>query len=79
MANADEERIVMEIEAGLQDDEDGSLKASVAAGIDEQLAAVDAALKAGVPPDEYHRLAKIKSGLESANVILDRTWAHFHQ
>ena len=79
MANADEERIGMEIEAGLENDEDGSLKASVAAGIDEQLAAVDAALKAGVPPDEYRRLSKIKSGLESANAILDRTWAHFHQ
>ena len=79
MANGGEDRIVMEIEAGLKDDHDGSLRATVASGIDEQLAAINATLRQGVPPAEYEKLDKLKSGLESASLILERTWSHFHR
>ena len=50
-----EEGLVMEIEAGLRDDGDGTLRAAVGSGIDEQLALVDAALRKGAPPAEYAR------------------------
>lgn len=79
MANEGEERIVMDLEARLKDDRDGSVRSEVAAGIAEQIAATDATLKMGVPPAEYQRLNTIKSGLESANLILDRIWAYYHR
>ena len=78
MANVEQEKIVMEIETRLKEDRDGSLRSSVAAGIDEQIAGIDTALKRGVPPAEYERLTTLKSGLESASLILDRTWSHYH-
>ncbi len=79
MADTGPERIEMEIEARLREDKEGAVLAAVAAGIGEQLAAVDAAVRRGAPPAEYARLAAIKSGLEAARVILERTWAHFHR
>lgn len=79
MAEPDTERIEMEIEARLRADAEGTLRAAVDAGIGEQLAVVDAALGRGAPPAEYQRLAAIKSGLESAKVILERTWNYFHR
>ena len=78
MANGEQERIVTEIESRLKDDRDGSFRASVASGIDEQLVAVDAALRKGAPRDEYQKLQKLKAGLESARDILERTWSAFH-
>ena len=62
MANEGEERIVMDLEVRLKDDQDGSVRSEVAAGIDEQIAAIDASLKTGVPPAEYQKLNTIKSG-----------------
>ena len=79
MANEDQERIIMELEARLEEDADGSLKSSLAAGIDEQRAAVEAKLRGGAPPDEYQRLEKLKAGLASASLILDRTWSYYHR
>ncbi len=79
MADAGEEKIVMEIEALLKEDLDGALKSSVASGIDEQLRTIDAALRQGVPPDQYQELSTLKDGLESANLILDRAWSFFHR
>ena len=79
MANEGEERIVMDLEVRLKDDRDGSLRYEVAASIAEQIAATDATLKKGVPPAEYQKLATIKSGLESANLILDRIWSYYHR
>ena len=78
MANEGEERIVMDLEVRLKDDQDGSVRSEVAAGIDEQIAAIDASLKTGVPPAEYQKLNTIKSGLESANLVLDRVWSYYH-
>ena len=79
MARQEEERIVMDIEARLKDDRDGSVRCEVAAGIAEQIAATDAMLKEGVPPAQYQTLNTIKSGLESANLILDRIWSYYHR
>ena len=79
MADAGQEKIVMEIEALLKEDRDGALKSSVASGIDEQLRAINAALRQGVPPDQYQEHVKLKDGLESANLILDRAWSSFHR
>ena len=79
MANEGDERIVMDIESRLKDDQDGSLRSEVAAGIAERIAAIDATLKSGAPPAEYQRLNTIKSGLESANLILDRVWSYYHR
>ena len=79
MARQEEERIVMDIEARLMDDRDGSLRSELAAGITEQIAATDAMLKQGVPPAQYQALNTIKSGLESANLILDRVWSYYHR
>lgn len=79
MANEDQEKIMMDLEVRLKEDADGSLKSSVAAGIDEQRAAVEAKLRGGAPPDEYRRLEKLKAGLDSASLILDRTWSHYHR
>ena len=78
MANEEPERIVTEIESRLRDDGDGSFRASVASGIDEQLVAVDGVLRKGALPEEYQELQKLKAGLESARDILDRTWSAFH-
>ena len=79
MANEGEESIVMDLEVRLKDDRDGSLRSEVAAGIAEQVAAVEAALNKGVPPAEYRKLNAIKSGLGSANLILDRIWSYYHR
>ena len=79
MANEGEERIVMDLEVRLKDDRDGSLRSEVAAGIAEQMAVIDATLREGVPPAEYRKLSTIKSGLGSANVILDRIWSYYHR
>lgn len=79
MANEGEEGIVMDLEVHLKDDRDGSLRSEVAAGIAEQMAVIDAALKQGVPPAEYQKLNTIKSGLGSANLILDRIWSYYHR
>ena len=79
MANEDGERIIMDIEARLKEDAEGSLKSSLAADIDEQRAAVEARLRKGAPPDEYQRLSKLKAGLASASLVLDRTWSYYHQ
>ena len=79
MANEGEERIVMDLEVRLKDDRDGSLRSEVAAGIAEQMAVIDATLKEGVPPAEYQKLNTIKSGLGSANLILDRIWSYYHR
>ena len=51
MVEKGEERIVMDLEARLKEDRDGSLRSQVAAGIAEQIAATDATLKKGAPPD----------------------------
>lgn len=79
MANEGEERIVMDLEVRLKDDRDGSVRSEVAAGIAEQMAVIDATLKEGVPPAEYQKLNTIKSGLGSANLILDRIWSYYHR
>ena len=79
MANEEQERIIMDIEARLKEDAEGTLKSSLAAGIDEQRAAVEARLRGGAPPDEYRRLEKLKAGLASASLILDRTWSYYHR
>lgn len=79
MANEAAEQIVMDIEADLKEDPEGSLKSSVAAGIDAQLAEIDAKLKKGVPPAEYERLKTLKSGLASASLVLNRTWSFYNQ
>ena len=78
MADTDQERIVTQMESRLRDDGDGSFRTSVASGIDEQLAAIDAALRKGAPPEEYQKLRKLKAGLGSAREILERTWSSFH-
>ena len=78
MANEGEERIVMDLEARLKDDQDGSVRSEVAAGIAEQIAKIDAIVKKGAPPAEYQKLNAIKSGLGSANRILDRIWSYYH-
>ena len=69
----------MDLEVRLKDDQDGSLRSEVAAGIAEQMAVIDATLKEGVPPAEYRKLNTIKSGLGSANLILDRIWSYYHR
>ena len=79
MVEKGEERIVMDLEARLKEDRDGSLRSQVAAGIAEQIAATDATLKKGAPPTEYQQLNTIKSGLESASLILDRVWSYYHR
>lgn len=79
MANSEEERIVMDIEVSLKEDADGELRSSVEADIDEQLATVDAAMRRGAPPAEYTRLAALKTGLESARLVLVNAWSHFHR
>ena len=79
MVEKGENRIVMDLEARLKDDREGSLRSQVAAGIAEQIAATDATLKKGAPPAEYQKLNTIKSGLESASLILDRVWSYYHR
>ena len=79
MANETEDRIVMDFEARLKDDRDGSLRSEVAGGIAEQIAAIDATLRKGASPAEYQKLTTIKTGLESANLILDRIWSYYHR
>ena len=78
MANEAEERIVMDLEARLKDDHEGSLRSEVEAGIDEQLKAIGSKLTKGAPPSEYQKLNTIKSGLESSRIILNRMWSHYH-
>ena len=79
MANEEQERIIMDIEARLKEDAEGSLRSSLATGIDEQLDAIEATLHKGAPPREYQRLTTLKTGLASARLILDRTWSYYHQ
>ena len=79
MANESEERIIMEMESRLKEDNEGTFKSGVAAGIDEQIAAVDAALGKGVAPAEYERLSALKTGLVSASLVLENTWSFYHQ
>ncbi|MDD9982551.1 MAG: hypothetical protein OXU81_14545 [Gammaproteobacteria bacterium] len=40
---------------------------------------IDATLKQGVPSAEYRKLNTIKSGLGSANLIVDRIWSYYHR
>ena len=79
VANEDGERIIMDIEARLEEDAEGTLRTAVAAGIAEQRALVEARLRAGAPPDEYRKLNAIKAGLASASLVLERTWSHYHE
>ncbi len=79
MANENEERIIMEIETRLKEDDEGTFKSGVAAGIDEQIAAVNAALRKGVAPAEYEKLSALKSGLVSASLVLENTWSFYHR
>ena len=79
MANEGENGILMDLEARLKDDRNGSLQSEVAAGIAEQIAAIDGTLRKGAPPAEYQSLSAIRSGLESANLILDRLWSYYHK
>ena len=79
MENEGENGMLMDLEARLKDDRDGTLRSEVAAGIAERIAAIDAALSKGAPPAEYQKLNAIKSGLQSANLILDRFWSHYHR
>ena len=79
MENEREDGIVMDLEARLKEDEDGSLRSEVADGIAEQVAAIDAILRKGAPPAEYRKLSAIKSGLESANRVLDGLWSYYHR
>lgn len=79
MANEAQERIVMDLEARLKDDQDGALRSEVAGGISEQIAAIEATLRKGASPAEYQKLSTIKTGLESANLILDRVWSYYHR
>ena len=79
MANEAEDRIVMDLETRLKDDGDGSLRSEVGGGISEQIAVIEATLKKGASPAEYQKLTTIKTGLESANLILDRIWSYYHR
>ena len=78
MANEAEERIVMDLEARLKDDQEGSLRSEVEAGISEQITMIEVTLNKGAPPAEYQKLNTIKSGLESARLILNRIWSYYH-
>ena len=79
MADETQDRIVMDLEARLKDDRDGALRSEVAGGISEQIAAIEATLKKGARPEEYQKLSTIKTGLESANLILERVWSYYHR
>lgn len=78
MANQPEATIRMDIEKDLQADRSGKYKSSISAGIADQLAAVEAAMKKGATTEEYRRLTTLKTGLAAASMILDRTWLYYH-
>jgi len=40
---------------------------------------IDATLKQGIPSGEYQKLNTIKTGLGSANLVLDRIWSYYHR
>ena len=79
MAQQPEPRIRMRIETQLVQDRAGSLKSAIGAGIAEQIEAIEAELKNGVPPEEYRRLTTLKKGLDAASIILERTWSYYHR
>ena len=79
MTNETEDGIVMDLEARLKDDGDGSLRSEVAGGIAGQIAVIDSTLRKGASPAEYQKLTTIKTGLESASLILDRIWSYYHR
>ena len=79
MTNETEDGIVMDLEARLKDDGDGSLRSEVSGGIAGQIAEIDATLRKGASPAEYQKLTTIKTGLESASLILDRIWSYYHR
>ncbi|MCZ0944081.1 MAG: hypothetical protein OXJ53_13565 [Gammaproteobacteria bacterium] len=75
----DSESFTTEIEQGLRDDAQGTLRDSVRSSITEQRTQIEATLRRGAPPAEYNRLNTIKQGLDAADTILDRFWNYYNK
>lgn len=69
---------LLDIEVKLKEDAEGAYKARLADRIEEYLQTVQRKLNAGVPPDEYADLNAIQVGLQSARLVLERTWLQHH-
>ena len=78
MSIPSEERIIMDVEVKLQEDENGAFKESLHHELTQLCATIDSRLKAGALPDEYKSLGEIKKGLEAADAILERLWLFHH-
>jgi hypothetical protein len=78
MPTTTENRLTMDLEQRLQEDTGGELKKELQDEFARQISGIEGRLKQGVAPDEYARLDTVKQGLQSASVILERLWLHYH-
>ena len=74
-----DENLEFSLEEKLKADDQGELKQKIQAQINDQILAIEKVLSAGVAPEEYASLNQVRIGLQSALVILEKVWQHFHK
>ena len=74
-----DERLAFSLEEKLKMDEQGELKREIDAQLNAQIAKIDKVLSAGVSPQEYTKLNQVKTGLQSACMVLEKVWQQFHK
>ena len=79
MANENNENLEFSLEEELKADDQGELKQKIQTQLNDQILQIEKVLSAGVTPDEYNSLNQVRIGLQSALVILEKVWQHFHK
>ena len=74
-----DERLAFSLEERLKTDEKGELKREIEARLNAQITEIDKSLGAGVSPDEYTELNRVRTGLHSALSVLEKVWQQFHK
>ena len=74
-----DENLEFSLEEKLKADDQGELKQKIQAQINDQILAIEKVLSAGVAPEEYASLNQVRIGLQSALVVLEKVWQHFHK
>ena len=78
MAEPAERDFAMDIELELEEDDSGELRSRLRDELREQISAIGTLTSAGVAPAEFRRLDSMKRGLQSAEIVLERIWLHYH-
>jgi type III secretion system YseE family protein len=75
---ADEPLYMLDMEAQLDQDASGAYRKQVLEQLSGCLGEVKAAMDAGLPPETFQRVEKLKDAVEAAGAVVEKVWDSIH-